>query len=136
MLALARAVSSFAVYGGVRAYLTNSMERTLTRTAEGIVADYLVPLNAKGDAWFLSEMSEAYPAGISDPFVRISQGSKILYESGDMREPPVRVTKLSLPTDSASLKTFPRVTAQTGQSLMIYTLAFASPRGSPILVEP
>jgi two-component system OmpR family sensor kinase len=135
MLALALAVFSFAVYGGVRAYLTNSMERTLTRTAESIVTDYLVPLNAKGDAWFLSEMSESYPAGISDPFVRISQGGKILYESGDMREPLVRVSTLSLPADPASLKTFRRATAETGQSLMIYTLAYAPPRGSPILVE-
>jgi len=135
MLALALAVFSFAVYGGVSAFLTNSMERTLMHTAESIVADYLVPLNAKGDAWFLSEMSESYPAGISDPFVRVSQGGKILYESGDMREPLVRVSKLSLPSDSASVKTLRRATAETGQSLMIYTLAYASPRGSPIWVE-
>ena len=134
MLALALAVFSFAVYGGVRAYLTNSMERTLLHTGESIVADYLVPLNAKGDAWFLSEMSESYPAGISDPFVRVSQGGKILYESGDMREPLVRVSKLPLPSGSA-VKTFRRVTAETGQSLMIYTETYASPRGSAILVE-
>jgi heavy metal sensor kinase len=135
MLALALAVFSVAVYGGVRAYLTNSMERTLTRTAESIVTDYLVPLNAKGNAWFLNEMSESYPAGTSDPFVRVSQGGKILYESGDTRESLVRVSRLSLPSDSASLKTFRRATAETGQSLMIYTLSYASPRGSPILVE-
>ena len=134
MLALALAVFSIAVYGGVRAYLTNSMERTLLHTGESIVADYLVPLNAKGDAWFLSEMSESYPAGISDPFVRVSQGGKILYESGDMREPLVRVSKLSLPSGT-DVKTFRRVTAETGQSLMIYTETYASPRGSAILVE-
>ena len=134
MLALALAVFSVAVYGGVRAYLTNSMERTLLHTGESIVADYLVPLSAKGDAWFLSEMSESYPAGISDPFVRVSQGGKILYESGDMREPLVRVSKLPLPSGSA-VKTFRRLTAETGQSLMIYTETYASPRGSDILVE-
>lgn len=114
--------------------MTNSMERTLLHTGESIVADYLVPLNAKGDAWFLSEMSESYPAGISDPFVRVSQGGQILYESGDMREPLVRVSKLPLPSGSA-VKTFRRVTAETGQSLMIYTETYAAPRGRAILVE-
>jgi signal transduction histidine kinase len=135
MLALALGVFSFAVYGGVRAYLTNSMERTLMHTAESIVTDYLVPLSAKGDSWFLSEMSESFPAGISDPFVRLSQGGKVLYESGDMREPLVRVSKLPLPSDSVSFKTFRRAIAETGQPLMIYTQSFVSPSGPPILVE-
>src|ERR1700692_228649 len=99
MLAIALAVFCFAVYGGVRAYLTNSMQRTLIHTAETIITDYVVPLDNKGQAWFQNEMSESYPAGISDPFVRVSQGGKTLYESGDLREPFVEVTGLPLPAD-------------------------------------
>jgi heavy metal sensor kinase len=135
MLAVALAVFSFTVYGGVRAYLTNSMKRTLVHTAESIVTDYVVPLNAKGTSWFLNEMSESYPAGISDPFVRVSQDGKVLYESGDIREPLVRVSKLPLPTDPEQIKAFRRPNAETGQPLMVYALAYAPLQGPPILVE-
>lgn len=135
MLAVALAVFSFTVYAGVRAYLTNSLKRTLVHTADSIVTDYVVPLNAKGQTWFLNEMGESYPPGISDPFVRVSQDGKVLYESGDMRDPVVRVSKLPLPVDPAYLKTTRRLVAQTGQPLMVYTLAYTPVRGSPILVE-
>src|SRR5579859_1644737 len=135
MLAVALAVFCFAVYGGVRAYLTNSMQRTLIHTADTIIADYLVPLDTKGQAWFENEMSESYPQGISDPFVRVTQNGKVLYESGDIREPFVPVTGLAVPSDSSALNRFRRVTTGTGQPLMIYTKSYAVPRGTPILVE-
>jgi len=135
MLAVALALFCFAVYGGVRAYLTNSMQRTLIHTAETIITDYVVPLDTKGQSWFQNEMSESYPAGISDPFVRVSQGGKILYESGDIREPFVEVSGLALPADSSVLNSFRRVRADTGQPLMIYTKSYAGQRGSPILVQ-
>lgn len=135
MLAVALAVFSFTVYAGVRAYLTNSLTRTLAHTAESIVTDYLVPLNTKGQTWFLSEMTESYPTGISDPFVRLSQDGRVLYESGDMRDPLVRVSNLPLPTNLTRIKGFRRATAETGQPLMVYTLAYTPSGGSPILVE-
>lgn len=135
MLAVALAVFCFAVYGGVRAYLTNSMQRTLIHTAETIIADYVVPLDTKGQAWFENEMSESYPQGISDPFVRVTQNGKVLYESGDIREPFVPVTGLPVPSNSTELNRFRRVTTGTGQPLMIYAKSYAASRGAPILVE-
>jgi heavy metal sensor kinase len=135
MLAVALAVFSFAVYLGVRAYLTNSMERTLIHTAQTIITDYLVPLDSKGHAWFESEISESYPPGISDPFVRVSQDGKVLYESGDIREPLVRVSDLPFPSDLSAVNSFHRVRAKTGQPLMIYARSYAAPHGSPILIE-
>ena len=135
MLALALVFFSFAVYGGVRAYLAKSLERDLNHTAEAIVADYLVPLESKGQSWFLSEMTESYPPGISDPFVRISQGGKVLYESGDLRDPLVRVSKLPLPADTAEMNSFHRAMAETGQPLMIYDRSYSPPHGAPIVVE-
>jgi heavy metal sensor kinase len=135
MLAMALAVFCFAVYGGVRAYLTNSMQRTLIHTAETIITDYVVPLDAKGQAWFNNEMSESYPQGISDPFVRVTQNGRVLYESGDIREPFVPVTGLAVPSDSSALNSFRRLTTGRGQPLMIYTKTYAAPRGGPILVE-
>ena len=135
MLAMALAAFCFAVYGGVRAYLTNSLERTLVHTAQSIIADYVVPLDTKGRASFENEMSESYPTGISDPFVRVSQAGKVLYESGDLREPFVQVSGLPLPTQRTELKNYRRVSAQTGQPLMIYTTRYEAPSGSSILVE-
>jgi len=135
MLAMALAVFCFAVYGGVRAYLTNSMQRTLKQAAQTIIADYVGPLNSKGQAWFENEMSESYPAGISDPFVRVSQNGKVLYESGDMREPFVSVSGLQIPIDPSVLDRFRRVNAATGQPLTIYAQAYAAPGRSPILIE-
>ena len=135
MLALALLFFSLAVYVGVRTFLTKSLERTLTTTAQSIESDYLAPLESKGQAWFLAEMSESYPAGVSDPFVRISQRGTVLYQSGDMRDPLVRVSTLPLPTDPALLNSFHRVSAATGQSLMIYTMGYTSPRGDLIVVE-
>lgn len=135
MLAVALAVFSFAVYAGVRAYLTKSMRRTLVHTAESIVTDYLVPLNTKGQTWFLSEMSESYPTGISDPFVRVSQDGHVLYESGDMRDPLVRVSGLPLPAIPAQAKAFRGARAATGQPLIIYSLAYTPSGAAPILVE-
>jgi len=134
-LAVALAVFSVAVYVGVRAYLTNSMERTLIHTARSIITDYLLPLNSKGQSWFENEMSESYPPGISDPFVRVSRGGTILYASGDIREPFVEVSRLPLQTDPSALNSFRRVRAATGQPLMTYTESYAAPGGSTILIE-
>jgi heavy metal sensor kinase len=135
MLAIALAVFCFAVYGGVRAYLTNSMQRTLKQAAQTILTDYVAPLNTKGPAWFENEMSESYPAGISDPFVRVSQNGKVLYESGDLREPFVNVSGIQIPRDPSALDSFRRVYASTGQPLMIYAHVYSAQGTSPILIE-
>ena len=135
MLALALVFFSFAVYAGVRAYLTRSLERSLTTTSHSIVADYLVPLNSKGRPWFLAEMTESYPPGISDPFVRVSQAGNILYQSGDMREPFISVTGLPLPTDRAWINAAHQTKVESGQTLMIYAIEYKPPTGATIIVE-
>jgi signal transduction histidine kinase len=135
MLALAFVFFSFAVYGGVRAYLTNSLEKDLSHTAETIVTDYLIPLQSKGNTWFLSEMTESYPPGISDPFIRVVQNGRILYESGDLRDPLVRFSKLPLPRDASQVNTFQRATAESGQPLMIFVQSYSPPYGAPIVIE-
>lgn len=135
MLALALLFFSVAVYAGARAYLTRSMERSLSNTARTVVADYLVPLDKQGQAWFLAEMSESYPPGIADPFVRVSQGGKVLYQSGDIRDPLLRVTTLPLPADPLNLSSFHRATDAAGQPMMMYTMGYRPPSGALILVE-
>lgn len=135
MLAIALLVFSAAVYFGAKTFLARALQRKLSNTANSIVSDYLVPLNQNGEAWLVEEMGESYPAGYSDPFVRVSQGSKILYQSGDMRDPSVSVSKLPLPTNSQWFNRFHRMTAPGGQRILLYTVAYQPPNGAVIFIE-
>jgi heavy metal sensor kinase len=135
MLAIALLVFSAAVYFGVKAFLARSLERTLSNNAHSIVEDYLVPLDQKGEPWLVEEMSESYPPGYSEPFVRVSEGPRILYQSGDMRDPFVSMSKLPLPTNQKRFNTFHRETAASGQRIILYTVPYHAPNGSIIFVE-
>jgi len=135
MLAIALLVFSAAVYFGVKAFLTRSLERMLSNSAHSIVSDYLVPLEQKGEPWLVAEMSESYPPGYSDPFVRVSEGPRILYQSGDMRDPFVSTSKVPLPSNQKWFNTFHRETAASGQRLALYTVPFRAPNGLVIFVE-
>jgi heavy metal sensor kinase len=135
MLAVALIVFSGAIYFGIKAFLTRSLERKLTNNAHSIVSDYLVPLNEKGESWLVEEMGESYPPGYSDPFVRVSQGSRILYQSGDMRDPFVSVSKIPFPANSRWFNTFHRETVASGQRIVLYTLPYHASDGSIIFVE-
>jgi signal transduction histidine kinase len=134
-LAVALLVFSAAVYFGVKTFLTKSLERMLSNNAHSIISDYLVPLNQKGESWLVAEMSESYPAGYSEPFVRVSQGARVLYQSGDMRDPFVSISKLPLPSDQKWFNTFHRETTTTGQRIVLYTVPYQTPQGSVIFVE-
>ncbi len=134
-LALALVVFSMAVYLGVRAFLTRSLEQTLANNTRNIATDYLAQRKSKGDAWFLGELTEAYPPDTGDQFVRISQGSKVLFDSGDMRDPYVSASMLPMPSNPAWVNAIHRETAASGQRLMIYTLAYRTSDGSRVLVE-
>ncbi len=135
MLAVALLVFSVAVYFGIRAFLTRSLERTLGNSAQTIVSDYLVPLGQKGEPWLVAEMTESYPPGYSDPFIRVSQGSRILYQSGDMRDPFISMSKIPLPLNPEWFNTFHRETVSSGQIVVLYTLTYRTPTGSLIFVE-
>jgi signal transduction histidine kinase len=135
MLAIALFVFSAAVYFGVKTFLTRSLERMLSNNAHSIVSDYLVPLDQKGESWLVEEMSESYPPGYSDPFVRVSQGTRILYQSGDMRDPFVSMSKVTLPSNQKWFNTFHRETAASGQQIVLYTVPYHTPNGSVIFVE-
>jgi heavy metal sensor kinase len=135
MLAIALLVFSLAVYFGAKAFLTRALEQKLSNNAHSIVSDYLVPLNQRGNAWFVEEMGESYPPGYSDPFVRVSQGSKILFQTGDMRDPFVSVSRIPLPSNQAWFNKFHRETAATGQRVVLFTLPYYASDGSVIFVE-
>jgi heavy metal sensor kinase len=135
MLAVALLVFSLAVYFGANAFLTRALERKLSNSAHSIANDYLVPLNQKGNPWFVDEMGESYPPGYSDPFVRVSQGSKILFQTGDMRDPFVSMSQIQLPSNQEWFNKFHRETAASGQRIVLFTLPYYAPNGSVIFVE-
>jgi signal transduction histidine kinase len=135
MLAIALLVFSAAVYFGAKTFLTRSLERRLSNNAQTIVNDYVMPLDQRDAAWFAEEMGESYPPGYSDPFVRVSQGSRILYESGDMRDPFVSVSRLPLPFDPKWLHRFHRENAPSGQRIVLYAISYQPPKGPVIFVE-
>lgn len=135
MLAVALLVFSTAVYFGAKAFLTRALEQKLSNNAHSIVNDYLVPRAEKGDAWFAEEMGESYPPGYSDPSVRVSQGSKVLFQTGDIRDPFVSMSQIHLPSNQDWFNRFHRETAATGQRIVLYTLPYYAPGGSVIFVE-
>jgi signal transduction histidine kinase len=122
LLAVALVVFSVGMYVGIRTYLKQSLQRALSSTAHTIAADFLTKLPTKGEAWVLGEVRESYAASANDHYVRLSVGPKVLYQTGDMRDPMIRVDDISLPHQS-SMEAFHRQTVD-GQVVMIYSLPF------------
>jgi heavy metal sensor kinase len=134
LLALALVTFSVAVYLGVQAFITRSLEHSLIMNASTILTDYVKPLDAKGESWFQNEMSESYPAGVSDTFVRVSRGQTILYETGEMRDFQVAGSALSTMYDQGSGE-LNRERTKAGQKLITYTLPYRTPRGDLIVIQ-
>jgi heavy metal sensor kinase len=134
LLAAALVIFSAAVYLGVRAFLIGSLEHSLNINASAILTDYVRPLEAKGLSWFQNEMSESYPVGVSDTFVRVSRGPEVLYETGDLGEPVGgRSAAMSArnPEDSGQF----RRTHIKGQDVILFTLPYHTSKGDWIVIE-
>jgi hypothetical protein len=67
--------------------------------------------------------------------VRVSLGTRILYQSGDMHDPFVSMSKVPLPSNQRWFNAFHRETAASGQRVVLYTVPFHAPNGSVIFVE-
>ena len=72
---------------------------------------------------------------MSDPFVRVSRAGKVLYQSGDLRDPRVRIEDIPLPNGQSDLDSYRTLTASTGQPLTVYATSYRSPGGDIIVVE-
>lgn len=134
LLAVALVIFSAAVYLGVRTFLIRSLEHSLNINASAILTDYVRPLESKGLSWFQSEMSESYPVGVSDTFVRVSRGPEVLYQTGDLGEPmAVRLAALSASNveDSGEV----RRAQIKGQDLILFTLPYRTSKGDVIVIE-
>jgi signal transduction histidine kinase len=153
LLAVALTVFSIGVYFGVRTYLKVSLQRSLSSSAHAISDDFLTKLPAKGDAWVLGEIRESYEASPTDRYIRLSVGSTVLYQTGDMRDPAISVNKIPLPPELASEAAakppligdlmLPRITTNgifyrhfvDGRGVMIYSLPFLAADGRVFEIE-
>lgn len=134
MLAVALIVFCAAVYLGVETFLMRSLERSLSIGASSILSDYVKPLDEKGMSWFLSEIEESYPSGISDTFVRISRDGKPLYQTSALRD--THFDARSLPLENrVQGPYFVTPDAAKNQRLLMYALPYQTPGGSSVLIE-
>lgn len=135
MLAAALIVFSAAVYLSVRAFLIHSLERSLSTSAATILTDYVKPLSGKGLSWFENEMSESYPPGITDTFVRVSEASNILFQTGDMKDPPISAPAFLPYAGVGDEPEFRWQRVSSGQQMLVHRLVFRTPEGRAILLE-
>jgi signal transduction histidine kinase len=153
LLAVALIVFSVGVYFGVRTYLKMSLQRGLSSSAHTLTDDLLAKLPIKGDAWVLGEIRESYEATPTDRYIRLSVGNDVLYQTGDMRDPSIGISKIPLPqsksSDAAAKPpligdlTLPRITtdgffyrrAIGGNGVLIYSLPFQAADGRLFQVE-
>ena len=153
LLAVALVVFSIAIYFGIRTYLKVSLQRGLSSTAHTISDDFLAKLPVKGEAWVLGEVRESYESSPSDHYVRLSVDNKVLYQTGDMRDPSIRVDAIALPVWSGAAAVHGRFQigdialpplstdgafhrqAVQGRAVLVYTLPFQTADGRLIEVE-
>jgi heavy metal sensor kinase len=135
LLAVALGVLSVAVYVGVRSFVTTSLENALIADARTVGTDYLAGLETKGNTWFHGEIEETYPPGGSSRFVRITEGGKVIYTTGDLREPAVDAAALPLPVDVSRWNAIHREWTPSGQRMIVYTMPYRLPSGRQMVVE-
>jgi signal transduction histidine kinase len=133
LLAVALLVFSLGIYVGLRTYLNDSMQRALSSTAHTIANDFLAKLPAKGDGWVLGELRESYAASPNDQYVRLSVGSSVLYQTGDMRDPSIKIGDIAFLPDSETAA-FHRQMIR-GRSVLIYSLPFKAADGRIFEIE-
>jgi heavy metal sensor kinase len=136
LLATALIVFGAALYFGVRQYLTQSIEQSLSSDAKAIGQTFLAHEEEKGAAWMAGEITEAYAPELSGRFIRITrQDGTILYQSGDTRSPVIDVSRIArLPFDSMAAG-FRAVGTTGSNDLLIYTQPFRSSLGTRFTIE-
>ena len=134
MLAIALAIFSVGIYVGVRTYLKQSLQGELTATVNTIINEDLARLSVKGERWALGEVRESYAESGPDLFVRVSADGQVLYQSADMREPPIHLDDIKLPTATSVKGTALRQHTH-GRGVLIFSEPYAAADGRLFQVE-
>ncbi len=87
------------LYFGVQSYLRSTLQDGLIDQAKAIGTTFLAFEEQKGPAWMGGEISEAYAPEVSGRFIRITrQDGKVIYQSGDTRDPLINTDTIPPPT--------------------------------------
>ena len=98
LLATALVVFGAALYFGVDGYLRTSLEHSMSSDAKAIAANFVAFEEEKGVPWMGGEIAEAYAPEHSGRFIRITQqDGKVLYQSGDTRDPYIAASQIAHP---------------------------------------
>lgn len=136
MLALALFAFGLAVFLGIGRYLQKSLESSLSSQANGIADNLLSKAGSKGLQWLSNEVVESYAPEISGRFIRITtREGKMLYESGDTRDPLIdadRITHIDTLLQEPKFRTeFP----DGPPPMLIYARPYRAPDGIGYIVE-
>ncbi|WP_263366288.1 sensor histidine kinase [Edaphobacter bradus] len=86
--------------------------------------------------WMAGEVAEAYAPEHSGRFIRITrQDGKVLYESGDTRDPYIAASKISHLPVLESKESFRREIQDRGRRLLIFSQPYSTPSGTKYLIE-
>lgn len=136
MLALALLAFGVAVFLGIGRYLETSLEHTLRYQANMIADNLLSQAGDKGGAWLAGEVAESYAPEISGRFIRITtREGKMLYESGDTREPLIDADRITHVSPSLTNPRFRTEFPDGPPPVLIYALPYRAPNGNGYLVE-
>ena len=135
---LAAALLAFGatLYFGVRSYLRNALEHSLTSQADAIAGTFLAHEEEKGPAWMDGEISEAYAPELSGRYIRVlRQDGQVLYQSGETRDASILPARFP-PTPFQDARPGCQVIKQAGlSSVMLCGWPFTSSSGTRYRIE-
>lgn len=136
LLALALVSFGLAVYFGLENYLESSLEHSLIQQANAIATNFVTQVDSKGLPWLISEVAEDYAPESSGRFIRITRhDGKVLYESGDTREPYIDASRVSHPQLAIRSGAFRRESFDGIQQILVYSFPCVSSAGTAYVVE-
>src|SRR5215469_1822087 len=136
LLATALVAFGAALYFGLKGYLRASLEHSMSSEANAIAADFVSFEEAKGVQWMAGEITEAYAPEQSGRFIRITrQDGKVLYESGDTRDPYIATSQISHPPVQQAEESFREEAQDGGNRLLIFSQSYSAASGTKFLIE-
>ncbi len=136
LLGAALLVFGAALFFGVQGYLQARLEHSLRADGQAISSTFLTQEETKGPLWMQGEIAEAYEPEISGRFIRVTrQDGKVLYQSGDTRDPQIVSSRVSRSTTQPSKEQFREQAVGGGEHLKIFELPYVSASGTKYVVE-
>ena len=136
LLATALIVFGAVLYFAVQDYLKSSLQRSLSGASSAIATNFLSFEEEKGVPWMTGEIIEAYAPEQSGRFIRITrQDGKILYQTGDSRDPYIDAQDISLPQFADATRSFRQEVLRGNNRLLLYTFPYTSSSGTKYLIE-